>query len=191
MRSLIVWLVSRFAQMLVPLMQFVPDLAHAERIGVDRPMLFERILMRVFAHRNIEKLVDGVRMLYLRRFFLTPRKWRYRVFLHHIVRSDDDRHPHDHPFAFATTILNNGYRELIDISGWDPDGNPIPADIRLGRAGDVFDNPAEHVHRLELPKPMWTLVVVDRAEREWGFITAEGDVPWRKYLGAEALMEDQ
>lgn len=34
--------------------------------------------------------------------------------LHHILRSDDDRHLHDHPFDFTSFLLTGGYLEITD-----------------------------------------------------------------------------
>lgn len=184
MRTFLAFLLSSFGRLLVPLMRYVPDLPDAERIGVDRPKFFERVLMKVFRYREIKTEVSGQVTLYLRRFFLTPRKWPFRVFLHHIVRSDSVREaPHDHPFDFSTTLLSGNYVEAIDVHHWNPDGTYVPENVRTGVAGMTFDNPAEHVHKLFLGSPMWTLVLVSRARRPWGFITSKGWVGWRKYLG--------
>jgi hypothetical protein len=44
---------------------------------------------------------------YMRRYiFRTP--W-FTLRLHHILRSDDDRHLHDHPFDFTSFLLTGGY----------------------------------------------------------------------------------
>src|SRR5208282_805597 len=69
------------------------------------------------------------------------RKWTCR--LHHILRSDEDRHLHDHPWPYVTIILKGGYWEVTPVSGraiarsakaWDsqwfdpdfgPDGNYV------------------------------------------------------------------
>ena len=95
---------------------FLFDLCDGLRWPLD---LIEPLLRLVFRYRDIEKKGMG---LYLRRFYLTPRtrpswwpdswKW-YRFFLHHIVRSDDDRDPHDHPWDFTSLILG-----LVQDGAW-------------------------------------------------------------------------
>lgn len=55
------------------------------------------------------------------------RKYRFIPFslrIHHIVRPDEDRHPHDHPFNARTWILRGGYEEvrlvpMDDLPGFD------------------------------------------------------------------------
>lgn len=192
--AFIAYLVHLFARAMVPFMRHVDDLPAAERIGIDQPRWFERVLMAVFPYREITKWSgpqqwiyhgNGVAslqrehwILYLRRFFLTSKCGPLRVFLHHIVMSDNDRDPHDHPGDFETTIAKGSYREFIDLN---PDGSP--ADIRLALPGMCLSNPAEHLHKVEVIEPVWSIVVFWRAKRIWGFQTSTGWVPWRKYLG--------
>lgn len=187
MRRALILAVKALSRLLIPFMRYVRDLPSAERIGVDRPELFERLMMAVFPYRDITAMTPEGQTLYLRRFFLTPRRWRYRIFLHHICRSDSDRDPHSHPFDFHTTVLKAWYREFIDYRLiW---GEYEPRNIRFAYEGDSFDNPAEHVHRLILDGPMWTFLVVSRARRTWGFLTKDGEVPWRTYLNLPNELE--
>lgn len=161
-------------------LRFVKDRTTPERIGIDRPELFERILMKLFRYRDITATVDGVRVLYMRRFFLTPRRWPLRIFLHHIVRSDSDRDCHDHPFDFATYLVRGSYLERIR----NPFGTAFYG-WRFAQRGSLLDNKAEHTHKVELDEPVWSLLLVSRARRAWGFWTENGWVDWRTYLGAE------
>jgi hypothetical protein len=181
-----------FVPLLVKLFAFVKDRPTPEMKG-DRPAMFERILMKVFRYRDISKVITispemthfptggtipecRKEALYLRRFFLTPRTWPVRLFLHHIVRSDDDRDVHDHPWPFTTCILKGSYVEELCL-------DPEPDDFRLATPGTVHENPAEHTHRVEVIEPVWSLVIVGRAERVWGFWTHDGWKSWRDYLG--------
>lgn len=64
---------------------------------------------------------------YMRRYwFFNPygsssgenkKRWRFlpSIRVHHILRSDDDRAYHDHPWPFVTVILKGGYYELRPI----------------------------------------------------------------------------
>ena len=84
------------------------------------------------------------------------------VFLHHLIASDEDRALHDHPWSFITILLTGGYWEHTMTE-------------RLWRRRfSVLYRPAEWQHRLELEKPVWTLVIKFRSRRDWGFITAAG-----------------
>ncbi len=82
--------------------------------------LFERLLMLLIPHFDIIKSPakgeGGTETtVYLRRFYLFRSKWFGMnfgdVYLHHIVRSDDDPDPHDHPWGFTGLILSGGYMD--------------------------------------------------------------------------------
>lgn len=102
---------------------------------------------------------------YLVRWRLVQTPW-FAVYLHHILRSDDDRALHDHPWAFLSLILWGGYFEFT------------PAGCRWRGAGSLVFHKAEDLHRLELDRPAWTLVFCGRRRREWGFRFADG---WRSW----------
>jgi hypothetical protein len=147
----------------------------------ENPSLFERILCKIFRVRIIPTAEGNI---YLRRIYLTPRwKWLpFKIFLHHFFSSDIDRSLHDHPWVFRTFILNNGYEEIIQEHEY-PDA---VFRNRILTAGDTVRNEAEHTHRVIVPKPLWTLMIVHKAKRAWGFHDKDlGWVHWRKYLNME------
>jgi hypothetical protein len=143
------------------------------------------VLCNLFEYRDIEKEEpsgDSLsyptydKTLYLRRFYLI-RHGKDKTFLHNILRSDNDRHMHDHPWDFSTRILVNGYDEECPL-GW-----------RYLATHSKVDNKAEHAHKVHLWKdengaemPVWSLVRLTEARREWGFHTETGWVPWYLYL---------
>lgn len=88
--------------------------------------------------------------------------------LHHFLRGDGDRNPHDHPFGFVTLVLRGSY---VDVSDEGRD--------KL-RVGSVRCRPAHHAHRVETDG-CWTLVLCSAMRRRWGFLTERGWVPWREY----------
>lgn len=107
-----------------------------------------------------------------RRWFLvTP--W-FSVRIHNILRSDNDRHLHDHPFNYATLILSGGYWEHL------ADGSKTwygPGSFRTARA--------DTLHRLELPNnsTTWSFFMMGKRKRDWGFQTEKGWVDHKTYLG--------
>lgn len=147
----------------------------------------ERLLCRLFPYRNI--IIDG--KLYLRRYFLTPRRWPLRLFLHRIYLPDPDRDLHDHPWDFRTIVLKGGYQEMVRKDG-------VEYTTTWWRWRRGF-RPAEHTHRILSVLPnTWTLLLVRRARRTWGFWPSRWEtlqegrvwptqrfyfVPWREYLG--------
>lgn len=104
-----------------------------------------------------------------------------RARIHEILRSDNDRHLHDHPWDYTTVILRGGYIEQhTDGSGlWCP-------------AGTVLNRKAEDAHRLVLPSgPVLTLFVMGPWKQQWGFLTENGKVDWRTYFGPKAAEAEQ
>jgi hypothetical protein len=118
------------------------------------------------------------------------------IYLHHMMRSDYDRALHDHPWPFVSLVLRGGYFEHHDqtedrseISEWRGPGS-------------VLVRPAEWRHRFELdyewwtPEdkgpviPSWTLVVVGRRAKPWGFFLADGWCWWRKHNDQLNICED-
>lgn len=75
---------------------------------------------------------------YLRRWWMIPRNTGCNVYLHEILRSDDDRALHDHPWANTSMLLDGRYIEHT------PDGT------FKREAGWVGSREAEAAHRLEI-----------------------------------------
>jgi hypothetical protein len=101
------------------------------------------------------------------RYFLVRTRWG-NLYLHHFLRSDSDRHFHDHPWTFVTFLLG-GYREHT------------PAGVFWRRRFSLLYRPAEWKHWVEIVKPVWTLILVRPKRREWGFWTERGWVQWQAY----------
>lgn len=108
--------------------------------------------------------------------------------IHQILRSDDDRHLHDHPWDYTSVILRGSYIEERVIPGGVYHGAVRVKE--LFKAGDVLQRKATDAHKLVLPDgPVWTLFICSDYKQGWGFLTPQGKVPWRTYLGAEAVKE--
>lgn len=128
--------------------------------------VIERLLRAIFPHRDIEHAGD----LYLRRFYLTPQIFGWRLMLHRIARPDRDRALHCHPFDFATFCLRGGYVEVVR----DPGG----AHGEILVAGQIRLRAAEHTHRIVriLGPNAWTLILHGPRRRRWGFWEYRGGV---------------
>ncbi len=125
---------------------------------------------------------NGATARYLHRWTLL-RLWGGRaVYLHHFVGSDWSRDLHDHPKSFLSIGLWGSYiEERHGRLGWrrDERGRIVR---RRYRAPWVRWFPATHIHRLDVPHNCWTLVIVGKQCRQWGFYTAEGWNPWDEYV---------
>ena len=82
----------------------------------------------------------------------------YSIRIHHWIRSDDDRHYHDHACDFVSIVLRGSYTNCT------PDGDfPV-------RAGSVWKSTATKRHYLRVPRGgAWTLLLCGRPYHKWGF----------------------
>ena len=108
------------------------------------------------------------------------------LYVHKFLRSDHDRALHDHPWPFVALILKGGYVEAHDQT---IDGT-LACEMRF--PGDVLVRAAEWRHRVILPKgeASWSLVIVGRRQRRWGFFLPNGWCHWRQYNYQNAICED-
>ncbi|MBB2928365.1 hypothetical protein [Paraburkholderia silvatlantica] len=105
---------------------------------------------------------------------------------HHILRSDDDRHFHDHPWPSISIVLRGGYWEVMPTKQDQHASLDFCCWRRVWRGpGAIVIRRAHHRHRLEIPvgKTAWSLFIMGRYTKKWGFYTPQGFVYWRDYLG--------
>lgn len=126
--------------------------------------LFRKFEWKGFGYRS--DLISGD---YMRRWVVkTP--W-FLLRLHHILRGDNDRHFHDHPFDFVSLILKGGYIE------YTPNGLP-----RIFDPGSVNAKKADQLHYLKLLSgSTWTVLVTSPYYRDWGFATEDGWIKADRY----------
>jgi hypothetical protein len=106
--------------------------------------------------------------LLLTRYHIFDNRW-FGVYLHRLNQSDEERAPHDHPWSFISVLLTGGYTEVTPVF-CSVNGGCTPAeDKRWYHQLSVLFRPAEYIHRLELTKPTWTLVLRGPERRTWGF----------------------
>lgn len=126
--------------------------------------------VRRFFWRAPDFIIGTRESPYMRRWWVIPRNRRFNIYLHNIVRSDDDRALHDHPWWNVSILLRGYYREVT------PDGV-----FTRGRGSIVFRR-AEASHRLEVDGPTWSLFITGPNVREWGFWCPQGWKHWRKFV---------
>lgn len=110
---------------------------------------------------------------YLIRYYLLhnnrSESCNFNIFLHKIVKSDNDESLHDHPWSFFNIILSGGYYESLFKRG---ESNNITGEtITWRRPGYYSKNKANHCHKITLKNntPCWTLFVPFKRVRPWGF----------------------
>lgn len=121
--------------------------------------------------RDPDFVIGPVDNPYLRRWWIVPRNELCNVYLHEVLRSDDDRALHDHPWANTSMIVSGGYHEHT------PDG------VFWREPGWVGHREATALHRLVVPEGgrAVTLFMTGPIVREWGFACPQGWVHWRDF----------
>jgi hypothetical protein len=125
----------------------------------------------------------------LYRWTLFSRRGHFGVYLHHFVGDDWSRDLHDHPKRFIS----------IGLWGWYLEETPAglirhhpETLITKYQAPWIRTFPASHIHRLTVPsKNCWTLVIVLKPVREWGFWHLGKFIPWRNYVQGEGGIADE
>ncbi len=158
---------------------------------------FEKLLGLFFPHYDI---VNGGE-LYLRRFMVRKSATKGNIFVHHIYKSDDDRLPHTHPWAFDSFILAGGYMdhayphvwrspsptratvEKFPYNKWSVSRSIRPR-VTEAKVGRLYRRPSSHCHMLKLHpgKTAWTLVRTTGQLQPWGFMDVNEWTYWRVYL---------
>lgn len=96
--------------------------------------------------------------------------------VHHIMRPDDDRHLHDHPWNARTFILEGHYVE-------EREGGKIA--VRLSGTTARIRHGEYHRITQVSRNGVWTLFVTWKYRGTWGFKVDGRKVPWKDYLGVK------
>lgn len=115
----------------------------------------------------------------------TDRKLCTNIYVHQIIRSDDDRALHDHPWPWMTIILSGSYIECLPLRPSEPAGEVVGHRREPGDC--VVRLRAERPHRLVLlgDAPVITLFVTGPKLREWGFWCENGWRHWRVFTATD------
>lgn len=134
-----------------------------------------RILSRLF---GAPEEINGAERCptYLYRWVVCTTRW-FKVYIHHFVGDDWSLDLHDHPKRFISIGLKGWYFETTR----GPEGSGTRTS--MFSAPWIRSFPAEHIHRIAVPsKDCWTLVIVLKTTREWGFWHDGSFIPWRTYV---------
>lgn len=106
-------------------------------------------------------------------------RWLPSIRVHHILRPDEDRHLHNHPWAWRTIILSGRYVEEDDRGVF-----------RMRREGGTASLTPDRYHRIaevDHVEGALTLFITFRKVGSWGFRVNRTHVPWQDYLWAKEL----
>ncbi|MGE1156879.1 hypothetical protein [Pseudomonas kitaguniensis] len=124
--------------------------------------------------------------------------WSFRV--HHIMRPDEDRDLHDHPWNARTVILRGWYTEerldLATIADRLTPGRPLLLlpDEEVYKLTTTTRNPGDtarlnhgEYHRIDELSPggVFTLFITSKWRGDWGFLVNGVKVQWRTYTGTD------
>lgn len=131
----------------------------------------------------VKEIISKDGLVHFRRWRILATPW-FNIYIHNILRSDEEAHPHDHPWNFLSFILKGGYSEE-----WLPfyedtafaSGEPMIKSVR--RPGTFVYHDAKDFHKLTLLKnSAWTLVFTFGKRRPtWGFQTEQGWIEHKAY----------
>jgi hypothetical protein len=122
---------------------------------------------------------------YMERDWLIPYNGDLGIRIHHILRDDNDRAFHDHPWPNTSVVLKGGYWELMpELENQDPSLDKVLYSKVWRKPGDVIQRKATTRHRLMIPEgtTATSMFIMGPWEQDWGFYTPEGKVYWREYL---------
>ena len=142
--------------------------------------------MKLFGVKFLERKEIGARPEVLMvRYILVRFPW-FGIFVHHFLRGDYDRALHDHPWPFVALVLKGGYVEQHDQTVYGE------KTLVCHEPGSVLVRSAEWRHRVLLGEgcTSWSLVLVGRRQREWGFFTSTGWCLWRKFNPYKNVCEE-
>jgi len=124
----------------------------------------------------VKEIVSAFGNVHFRRYRLLQTPW-FALYIHQILRSDEDNDSHDHPWGFTSVILSGSYEESVT---YPPHFDTV--EHHRYYQGDVVEHDGEDAHRLRLlSKEVWTLVVTSGRKREWGYQTKEGWIGHKEY----------
>lgn len=138
-------------------------------------------------HRPPDFVIGKADSVYMNRWWVIPRNRWFNVYLHQVVRDDDDRALHDHPWVNLSIVLKGGYWEVVPE--YRPSNDwPVPPTrtIWRGPRSIVLRRPSA-AHRLVVGNvhergPCWSLFITGPKVREWGFWCSRGWVVWTDFV---------
>ena len=112
---------------------------------------------------------------YLKRWWIIPRNKYFNIYLHHFMKSDDDRALHDHMYWNVSIIFKGSYLEHT------------PKGIYKRKTLSLVGRLAKSAHRIELNNgPCWTLFITGPRIREWGFHCPNGWRHWKQFVSMDS-----
>jgi hypothetical protein len=131
-----------------------------------------RIAERIM-EREPDQIIGPADNPYLVRWYVSPHSRWFNIYLHRVLRSDEDRALHDHPWVNCSILIAGYYIEHTIAAGGIHER-------RFRVAGDVKLRLPTAAHRLEIGgMECWTFFLTGPNIRAWGFHCPEAG--WRHW----------
>ena len=103
--------------------------------------------------------------------------------IHKIMKEDNDRHLHDHPWNARTFILKGWYQELRPYVN-----TPNVVSLSQLKAGDTARLNFGEYHRISevCEEGAYTMFVTGRYQGTWGFLVKGVKIKYREYLNLDS-----
>lgn len=133
--------------------------------------LLGQMLIGSVADREPDFVIGGHDAPYLRRWYIKKaHEEGPSVYLHQVIRDDDDRALHDHRGHAVSIILSGTLREILE------------GGERILEPGSITYREADMAHRLVVVDgPVWSLFITGPTLREWGFWCGDRWVHWKEF----------
>lgn len=119
--------------------------------------------MKLF--KTVKKIVSKEGVLHFKRFAVVECKW-FNIYIHTILKADEDPHLHDHPWDYVSLVLKGSFLE------GSVDKNKDSVMTALVR-GSISMQKAERFHKIVMlslaSKMVKTLFFTGPRRREWGY----------------------
>jgi hypothetical protein len=150
-------------------------------LGLFAVLLILVLRIRAVAGRSPHFVIGKPGSPYLNRWYVISRNRLFNVYLHQILRSDDDRALHDHPWVNLSIVLHGGYVEVTPFDHEKPNG---PVRMRRRGPGSIVARRSTAAHRLEIAAgtPCWSLFITGPKVRDWGFWCPKGWKVWTSFV---------
>lgn len=144
------------------------------------PLAAQRSPSRALLERFEIPDLDRPERNYLTRWRLIQTPW-FGIYLHRFDGPDSRPTLHDHPWPFVSLVLRGGY---VEHRRYGPAGEVVHPTLygeNVVRIRWINVKRATDVHWIDrlTRTPTWTLMLVGRRRREWGYVDRDGT--WTRY----------
>lgn len=144
-----------------------------------------RLVAELIFRRDPDFRIQRSGKVYLLRWWVLPRNRWFNLYLHHMLRDDQDEALHDHPWVNVSIVVAGGYFEQMPSKRRPRSVASILPRTVWRKPGSIVFRRATTPHRLTLPAygdSSISFFVTGPVVREWGFLCPKGWVHWKEFV---------